>query len=260
MTEDLMRLEGKVAIITGGDTGIGKGIGTCMAREGASVVINYFGAPEGAHDLAAQFGQLGGKGIAVHGDVSKPDDVDGLLEAAVSNFGKLDVFVNNAGIETKQDFLDVPLDIWERTMAVNLTGPWICSQKAARQMVKQGGGGSIINISSVHEDLPMPSNAAYCATKGGLRMLMRTICVELAPHKIRVNNIGPGAIDTPMDAPLKEHPEQMEALLEEIPLGRMGQPEEVGMLAVYLASDESAYVTGSSFFIDGGMLRHAGSL
>jgi glucose 1-dehydrogenase len=127
-------------------------------------------------------------------------------------------------------------------------------------MVKQGAGGRIINISSVHEDLPMPTNAPYCAAKGGLRMLMRTIAVELAPHKITVNNIGPGAIDTPMDAPLKQHPELMKDLLAEIPLGRMGQPEEVAELAVYLASDAAAYVTGETYFIDGGMLRQSGSL
>jgi glucose 1-dehydrogenase len=127
-------------------------------------------------------------------------------------------------------------------------------------MVKQGDGGRIINISSVHEDLPMPTNSPYCASKGGLRMLMRTICVELAPHGITVNNIGPGAIDTPMDAPLKAHPEEMKELLAEIPLGRMGKPEDVAGLAVYLASDEAAYVTGSTYFIDGGMLRQSGSL
>jgi len=150
--------------------------------------------------------------------------------------------------------------VWNKIIAVDLTGPWLGSQIAARQMVKQGDGGRIINISSVHEDMPMPTNAPYCAAKGGLRMLMRTIAVELAPHKITVNNIGPGAIDTPLDKPTKEDPAKMKKLLAEIPLDRMGQPEEVAELAIYLASDAAAYVTGSTYFIDGGMLRQAGSL
>lgn len=255
-----MRLQDKVAIITGADTGIGKGISECMSREGAAVAIDYRGDRAPADDLVQQIESGGGKAIAIEADVTQPGEVAKLIGETVATFGKLDIFVNNAGIEKKVPFLEVPLDLWNTTIAVDLTGPWICTQKAAQQMVTQGNGGSIINISSVHEDLPMPTNAAYCAAKGGLRMMMRTLAVELAQYKIRVNNIGPGAIDTPMDAPLKEHPERMKALLAEIPLGRMGQPDEVGMLAVYLASDESTYVTGSTYFIDGGMLRHSGSL
>jgi len=188
------------------------------------------------------------------------DEVTNLVAQTVQTFGRLDIMVNNAGVEQKNPFLEMPLEAWNKVIAVNLTGPWLGSQLAAQQMVKQGAGGRIINISSVHEDLPMPTNAPYCAAKGGLRMLMRTIAVELAPHKITVNNIGPGAIDTPMDAPLKQHPELMTQLLSEIPLGRMGQPEEVAELAVYLASDAAAYVTGQTYFIDGGMLRQSGSL
>jgi glucose 1-dehydrogenase len=182
------------------------------------------------------------------------------VRKTVQEFGHLDVMVNNAGVEDQMPFLETPLEVWNKVIAVNLTGPWIGSQIAAQQMVKQGWGGRIINISSVHEDMPMPTNSPYCAAKGGLRMLMRTIAVELAEHKITVNNIGPGAIDTPMDAPLKEHPELMKQLLSEIPLGRMGQPDEVAELAIYLASDAAAYVTGSTYFIDGGMLRQSGSL
>jgi glucose 1-dehydrogenase len=202
----------------------------------------------------------GGKAIAVEGDISKPDEVRNLVEQTVKSFGRLDIMVNNAGIEKKVPFVEVSLDLWDKVIAIDLTGPFLCAQEAARQMIKQGEGGRIINISSVHEDLPMPTNAPYCAAKGGLRMLMRTICVELAPHQITVNNIGPGAIDTPMDAELKAQPTLFNQLLDEIPLHRMGQPEEVAGLAVYLASDEAAYVTGSTFFIDGGMLRQTGSL
>lgn len=255
------RLKDKVAIVTGGATGIGKGIALCFAGEGAAVAIDYVhGQADDANAVVEQIKSVGGKATAIEADVSALDQVHALVENTVRDFGRLDIFVNNAGIEKKVPFLETSLDLWNRVISVNLTGPFLCAQAAAQQMVRQGAGGRIINISSVHEDLPMPTNAPYCASKGGLRMLMRTICVELAPHGITVNNIGPGAIDTPMDAPLKEQPDEMRTLLNEIPLGRMGKPEEVGGLAVYLASDEAAYVTGSTFFIDGGMLRQSGSL
>jgi glucose 1-dehydrogenase len=168
--------------------------------------------------------------------------------------------VNNAGVEEKMPFLKTPFKVYEKTVAVNLTGAWLGCQEAPRQMVEQGEGGRIINVSSVHEDRPMPTNSSYCAAKGGLRMLMRTVAVELAPHSITVNNIAPGAIETPPTEDLKENPEQMEELHSEIPLGRIGKPEEVAELALYLASDAASYVTGSTFIIDGGMMRQAGSL
>jgi len=158
------------------------------------------------------------------------------------------------------NFWEVSTELWQHIIAVNLSGPFFCAQAAAKQMMKQGDGGRIINISSVHEDMTMPTNAPYCASKGGLRMLMRTMAVELAPHKITVNNIGPGAIDTPLDKPTKDDPQKLKTLLGEIPLGRMGRPEEVAQLALFLASDAAAYITGSTYFIDGGMLRQAGSL
>jgi len=256
-----MRLEGKVAVITGSATGIGLATAQIMAREGAAVVIDYIeGEQDEADERARQIEQSGGKAIAVQANVAKQEDVQNLVDRAVAAFGRLDIMVNNAGMEQQKPFLEMPLDVWNKVIAVDLTGPWLGSQIAARQMVKQGDGGRIINISSVHEDMPMPTNAPYCAAKGGLRMLMRTIAVELAPHKITVNNIGPGAIDTPLDKPTKEDPDKMKKLLAEIPLDRMGQPEEVAELAIYLASDAAAYVTGSTYFIDGGMLRQAGSL
>jgi len=257
----MMRLQHKVAVITGSATGIGLATAQAMAREGAAVVIDYIeGEQDEADKRARQIEQSGGKAIAAQADVSKQEDVQALVDRAVAAFGRLDIMVNNAGIEQQHPFLEMPLDVWNKIIAVDLTGPWLGSQIAARQMVKQGDGGRIINISSVHEDMPMPTNAPYCAAKGGLRMLMRTIAVELAPHKITVNNIGPGAIDTPLDKPTKEDPAKMKKLLAEIPLDRMGQPEEVAELAIYLASDAAAYVTGSTYFIDGGMLRQAGSL
>jgi glucose 1-dehydrogenase len=255
-----LRLQNKVAVITGASLGIGSAIALALGKEGAAVAVDYRSHPDEAKQIVDQIEGSGGRATSVRADVSSPEDVKNLIQSAVDEFGRLDVMVNNAGMEEKMPFLDTPLDVWNRTIAVNLTGAWLGCQEAARQMVNQGGSGRIINISSVHEDLPMPTNSPYCAAKGGLRMLMRTIAVELAPHNITVNNIAPGAVDTPMDAPLKHDANQMHQLLSEIPLQRMGKPEEVAALAVYLASEEAAYVTGSTFVIDGGMMRHAGSL
>ncbi|MGH9494330.1 MAG: SDR family oxidoreductase [Candidatus Sulfotelmatobacter sp.] len=255
-----MRLQGKVGIVTGAATGIGQAISTAFASEGAAVVVDYVGKAGTADETLGKIKAIGGRGIAIEADVSDPIQVQKLIDQAVSAFGRLDIFVNNAGIEFKRPFLEFPLDLWQKIIAVNLTGPWLCAQTAARQMVKQGGGGRIINISSIHEDLPMPTNAAYCAAKGGLRMLMRTIAVELAPHQITVNNIGPGAIYTPIDKDVEADTKLNNQLMAEIPLGRWGRPEEVAELAVYLASEAAAYVTGSTHFIDGGMLRNSGSL
>ncbi len=255
-----MKLPGKVAIITGAATGIGQALATAFAGEGAAVAVDYVG-PSGASDQTLkQIKAAGGRGIAVAADVSNPSQVAALIDETVRAFGRLDVLVNNAGIEFKHPFLEFPLEQFQKIVAVNLQGPFLCAQAAARQMVQQGAGGRIINISSVHEDLPMPTNAPYCATKGALRMLMRTLAVELAPHKITVNNIGPGAIYTPIDADVEANPAMEAALMAEIPLGRWGHPREVANLAVFLASDEAGYITGSTYFIDGGMLRQSGSL
>jgi len=256
-----MRLQGKVAIITGSATGIGKTMAQAMAREGVAVTIDYVGhQQDAANGVVHDIEQAGGKALAVSADVSQLDQVQNLVAQTVQKFGRLDIMVNNAGIEEKHPFLEMPLEVWNKVIAVDLTGPWLGCQAAAQQMVKQGGGGRIINISSVHEDLPMPTNAPYCTAKGGLRMLTRTIAVELAPHQITVNNIGPGAIFTPIDADIEANPDLEKQLMAEIPLGRWGKPEDVAELAIYLASDAAAYVTGSTYFIDGGMLRQAGSL
>jgi glucose 1-dehydrogenase len=248
-------LNGKTAVVTGAATGIGRAIAARFARDGANVVIDY-------HERMPEetLREAGGKTVAVQADVSTPGDAQKLVDEAVKRYERLDIFVNNAGIEQKFPFVETPLDYWQRVVAVNLTGPFVCSQAAAKQMLRQGAGGRIINISSVHEDLPMPTNAAYCATKGGLRMLMRTIAVELAPHKITVNNIAPGAVDTPIDPGLKQDPDAMRTLLDEIPLHRMAQPAEVAELCAFLASDEASYITGSTYVIDGGLLRQSGSL
>jgi glucose 1-dehydrogenase len=255
-----MRLQGKVAVVTGAGTGIGQAIAVAFAQSGAAVVVDYVGKASVSEDTIDKINAMGGKVLGVDADISLPDDVNALVHKTVAAFGKLDIFVNNAGIEKKIAFVDYPLEEWQKIMAVNLTGPFLCAQAAARQMITQGGGGRIINISSIHEDLPMVQNAAYSTSKGGLRMLMRTIAVELAPHQITVNNIGPGAIYTPIDKDVEADARLNDQILAEIPLGRWGKPEEVAQLAVYLASDDAAYVTGSTHFIDGGMLRNAGSL
>lgn len=255
-----MQLENKVAVVTGSSSGIGRSIALAFAREGAAVTVDYRGHPDEAKKVAEEIEGSGGRALVVRADVSKPEDVEGLIRETAREFGRLDIMVNNAGIEEKMPFLETPFEVYERVLAVNLSGAWLGCQAAARRMVEQGEGGRIINVSSVHEERPMPTNSPYCAAKGGLRMLMRTIAVELAPHGITVNNIAPGAIETPLNENLNENPEQMEELLSEIPLGRMGRPEEVAELALYLASGAASYVTGSTFYIDGGMMRQAGSL
>jgi glucose 1-dehydrogenase len=255
-----MQLQDKVSIVTGAGTGIGQAIAIAFAKAGASVVVDYVGKSSVSADTVNKIRAMNGNVLGVDADISRPDDVNNLIQKAVAAFGKLDIFVNNAGIEKKFAFVDYPLEEWQKIIAVNLTGPFLCCQEAAKQMIHQGNGGRIINISSIHEDLPMPTNAPYCASKGGLRMLMRTIAVELAPHQITVNNIGPGAIYTPIDKDVETDAQLGDRILAEIPMGRWGKPEEVAELAVYLASAAAAYVTGSTYFIDGGMLRHAGSL
>lgn len=254
-----MRLKDKVAIITGAATGIGQGIAERFAKEGAAVVVDYVGKPDAPNTTEEAIRSAGGRTIAVGADVSDPEQVQNLVQSAVKEFGHLDIVINNAGIERKYAFVDYPLAEAKKIIDVNLFGPFLVAQAAAKQMIQQGKGGRIINISSVHEDLPMPTNAVYCASKGGLRMLARTIAVELAKYNITVNNIGPGAIYTPIDADVEAKPEMEKALMSEIPLNRWGQPSDVAGLAVYLASDEAGYVTGSTYFVDGGMLRQAGS-
>ncbi len=255
-----MNLENKVCIVTGAASGIGKAIATKFVKEGATVVIDYVGNSSRADELSSALKTIGGRVIAVAADVSDAKQVDMLVETTVKEFGRLDVLVNNAGIEKKMPFVDTPEDEWDKIIAINLTGPFLCSQRAAKQMIAQGDGGRIINVSSVHEDLPMPTNSPYCAAKGGLRMLMRTIAVELAPHKILVNNVAPGAVDTPMDESLKADSKELNELLAEIPLSRMGKPEEIAELCAFLASSSASYSTGSTFFVDGGLMRHSGSL
>lgn len=254
------QLDGKVAIVTGADSGIGRAIALRFAQEGASVVVNYAHAKDKAQEVLGLIQQKQGKGLVIQADVSQYQQAIGLIQQAVEHFHRLDIMVNNAGMEIHSPFLDVTEEQFDRVLSVDLKGAFFCAQAAARVMVKQNIHGRIINISSVHEDLPMPQNVPYCCAKGGMRMLARTICLELAPKHITVNNIAPGAVHTPIDADVEADPEKMAALLKEIPLGRMGQPEEIANLALYLASDEASYVTGSTYIIDGGLTVNTGGL
>ncbi len=253
-------LDGKVALVTGSDSGIGRGIAIEFAKEGASVVVNYAHNQKAAQEVLNTIEQSGGKAFVIQADVSQYQQCMSLVHQTVEHFGRLDIMVNNAGMEIHSPFVDVTEEMFDKVVSIDLKGAFFCAQAAAREMIKNKIPGRIINISSVHEDLAMPQNVPYCCAKGGLRMLMRTICLELAPYGITVNNIGPGAIDTPIDADVKADPKKMQALLDEIPLHRMGQPWEVGRLAVYLASDAASYVTGSTYIIDGGLSVNTGAL
>lgn len=252
-------LHGKVAVVTGAATGIGKAVATELARRGASVVINYIGRPEPAQEVAGAIQRENGTAVAIEADVSSSSDVSRMVTQVISQFGRIDVLVNNAGIEKQVPFLELTESDWEKIIAVDLKGPFLCTQAAAREMAKQGKG-TIINISSVHEDLPFPGYAPYCAAKGGLRMLCRDLALELAEYNINIVNVAPGAIDTPINDTTMKNPEKVLALKREIPLGRVGKPEDVAKLVCYLASDDASYITGTTVVIDGGLSHQTESL
>jgi glucose 1-dehydrogenase len=255
-----MRLQGKVAIVTGGSRGIGAGVVRRLVEEGAAVTLDYHVHRDEADAIVREMQAIGGRSLAVQVDVSDVAGVQSLVAETVAAFGRLDVLVNNAGIEQPQPFTEVLPDAFDRQIATDLKGPYFATQAATRQMIAQGGGGCIINISSVHEDVPMVGNAVYCAAKGGLRMLTRTLANELAPHGIRIVNVGPGAIITPINQATLDDPQRRAALLAEIPIGRLGQPADIANAVAWLASDEASYVTGTTLFVDGGMMVSAGSL
>ena len=251
-----MRLKDKVALVTGASSGIGKAIATRFAADGAHVVVNY--RPGGQFDAEAaqaEAASFGPRALAVAADVSNREDVQRMMEEILAEFGRIDIAVNNAGIEIKKVFLDVSDDEWNRVIGVNLFGAYLVSQVAARQMVKQGEGGKLIFVSSVHEDIPFPEYTAYCASKGGVRMMMRNLAMELAPYKINVNNIAPGAIATPINQAVLDDPVANRNAISEIPWGRFGRPEEVAAVAAFLASGDADYVTGSTYYIDGGLTQ-----
>jgi glucose 1-dehydrogenase len=253
-------LTGKVAIVTGGNSGIGKAIVLALAEAGANVVIDYVANEQATEDLEKKVAALGDKSIGVEADVSKVEDLERLVKAAVDAFGRLDIMVNNAGIETRTSILDTTEAQYEKVMAVNLKSAFFGTQLAAKQMIAQGSGGRIINITSVHEDWPMPGNAAYCLSKGGMRMLTRTAGVTLGPHGVTVVGVGPGAIATPINVETMNDPEKMATLDAAIPLGRMAQPEEIGSVVAFLAGDGASYLTATTIFADGGIMHSSPGL
>lgn len=248
-------LDGKVAIVTGGNSGIGMAIVLALAAQGANVVIDYVAHPEATDALQQRVVALGDRAIGVDADVSKVTDLQALVDRAVAAFGRVDVMVNNAGIETRTSVLDTTEAQYERVLEINLKSAFFGTQIAARQMIAQGGGGRIINITSVHEDWPMPGNTAYCLAKGGMRMLTRTAGVELAPHGVLVVGVGPGAVDTPINAATEADPAAMARLDAAIPIGRLAEPGEIGNVVAFLASDAASYLTATTVFVDGGIMH-----
>ncbi len=250
-----MTLHGKVAIVTGGNSGIGKAVVEALAQQGANIVIDYISDQQAEVELEAEVRSLGDKVIGVKADVSKVDDLRTLVTTAVSTFGRLDIMVNNAGIETRTSVLDTTEEEYAKVMDINLKSAFFGSQLAAKQMITQGEGGRIINMTSVHEDWPMPGNTAYCLSKGGMRMLTRTAGVELAPHNILVVGVGPGAVNTPINKATVADPEALRTLDAAIPLGRLAEPEEIGSLVAFLAGDGASYLTATTIFADGGLMQ-----
>jgi len=248
------KLQGKVAVVTGSSSGIGQSIAIRLAAEGASVVVNYSRNPDGAAETLKQIEAAGSKGIIVQADLSKIENTQKLVDAAWQQLGRCDILVNNAGIEKGANFWEVTEQDYDLVLDVNLKGPFFTTQAFVRRLLDAKRPGRIINISSVHEDMAFPHFSTYCASKGGMRMFTRNLAVELGPLNITINNIAPGAIVTPINKSLLEDKPKLDALLKNIPLGRLGSCDDVSALAAFLASDEAAYITGSTYVIDGGLM------
>ncbi len=248
-------LRGRTVVVTGANTGIGAAIARACGAAGANVVIDYVVHPELNADIVGDIEASGGRAVAVQDDVSVVHGVNDLVAQAVARFGRIDVFVNNAGVETRQSLLDTTEADFDRVIGIDLKGAYFGAQAAAKQFVAQGGGGVIVNISSVHEDWPMPGNTAYCVAKGGMRMLTRTAGVELGAHGIRVVGVAPGAVNTPINAQTMADPAKTKALNAAIPLGRVAAPEEIAAAVVFVASDAGSYLTASTLFVDGGIMQ-----
>ncbi|WP_022892925.1 SDR family NAD(P)-dependent oxidoreductase [Agromyces subbeticus] len=249
-----MASEGTVALVTGAARGIGRGIALRLARDGAAVIVADLADHPDAEQTMAELRSAGADAVYVPTDVSRVAEARGLVNAGVEAFGRIDVLVNNAGVQRHAAFLDAEEDDYDLVLGVNLKGPFFLAQAFARHVRERGGGGRIVNISSVHEELPFPNFASYCASKGGLKMLTRDLAVELAPLDITVNNIAPGAIRTSINDSLLDDPAKLQALRDDIPAGRMGTPEEVAEAVSFAISPGAAYLTGSTITVDGGLM------
>jgi glucose 1-dehydrogenase len=250
------RFDGKVAVISGASSGIGMAIADRLAQEGADCVIDYLNHPEVAQAVADKIVAAGGKAVIMQADVSKVADCQRLIDTAWQQLGRCDILVNNAGVEKGSDFCDVTEQDYDFVMDINVKRVFFLTQAFVKHLRDAKSPGRVVNISSVHEDMVFPHFQSYCAAKGALRMLMRDLAVELGPLGITVNNVAPGAIDTPINSKMEADPKELDGLLANIPLGRLGKPEEVAGLVAFLAFDDAAYVTGSTYVIDGGLMRN----
>ena len=253
-------LKGQKALVTGASSGIGAGIARALGAAGADVVVNYVSGPEAAERVVKDIVEGGGQAMAIRADVSKEAEVQTMFREMFAVWGTIDIPVNNAGLQRDAPLPEMTLEQWNTVLGVNLTGMFLCSREASREMIRRGirpevsrAAGKILCISSVHEVIPWAGHVNYAASKGGVMLFMKSIAQELAPHRIRINSIGPGAIQTPINRAAWETPEALNSLLRLIPYGRIGVPEDIGKAAVWLASDDADYVHGQTLFVDGGM-------
>jgi glucose 1-dehydrogenase len=258
-------LRGQVALVTGAGSGIGAGVARALARAGAQVAVNHPGTPEQAENVVAEINTEGGKAISLQADVSSEEQVKKMYADLFREYGTVDILVANAGLQRDSTLVDMTLAQWQFVLNVNLTGQFLCAREAAREFIRRGidpqrsiAAGKIICMSSVHEVIPWAGHCNYAASKGGVMLMMKSMAQELAPHRIRVNSIGPGAIKTPINRAAWETPQAEAELLKLIPYERVGEPDDIARAAVWLASDESDYVTGTTLFVDGGMTLYPG--
>ena len=259
------KLKGQSALVTGANSGIGLAVAVALANDGANVVVNYVTHPEAADAVVKQITDNGGNAIAIKADVSNEAEVQSMFQQMITKYGTIDILVNNAGLQKDSPLESMSLADWQLVINVNLTGQFLCAREATKEFLRRGivperscALGKIICMSSVHQVIPWGGHVNYASSKGGIEMLMKSMAQELAPKKIRVNSIGPGAIQTPINKVAWSTPEALKSLLTLIPYGRIGQPEDIGKVAVWLASDESDYLTGTTIFADGGMLLYPG--
>jgi glucose 1-dehydrogenase len=248
-----MKLAGKVALVTGSSQGIGAAIAVRLAQEGADIIINYRTHPEEADAVKAQVEAAGRKSVAIGADLGSVEAVYKLVADGVAALGQIDILVNNAGVERNASFWDVTEKDYDLVLNTNLKGPFFATQAFVKHLQSRKAPGKVINISSVHEDLPFPHFTSYCASKGGVKMMMRNLSIELAPFGITINNVAPGAIETPINTALLNDPVKLKALLENIPLNRLGKPADVSSAVAFLASSEADYITGTTLVVDGGL-------